>query len=245
MANQKQSQPRAETDPEVLARFEVRDSRVIRTTLRDLSHSPGVICLVASRPIRTWVVTRLLAVDVGHLEFELKTDEHRQSAIIDASELHLIAEFDRVKVQFVVTGAKMMVGADAMRVDMPALIYRIQRRDGYRIRPQAPTRVICNVRDGQGGYSPWQVLDLSVIGLALRVPDGVQAPKPGDRLEHTTIEPAPHELIPASLVVRRSWPIGEDTARGVVIGCEFVHMDAVAERRLQVVITDIERRYRS
>lgn len=218
---------------------------MIRTTLRDLSCSVGVICLVANRPIRTWVVTRVLAVEEGYLELELKTDEHRQSAIVHATELHLVAELDRVKVQFALTGARVVAGLDSIRVDLPGLIHRIQRRDGYRIRPQAPARIVCNVRDDHGGYTPWQVLDLSVIGLALRVPDGVQPPKAGDRLDHTTIEPATQELIPASLVVRRSWPLGEDASQGVVIGCEFMHMDAIAERRLQVIITDIERRLRS
>lgn len=245
MATQRALPPRLETNPQVLARFEIDDPRVIRSTLRDLARNIGVMCLVTPRPTRTWMVTRVLSVDVDHVEFEVNTDDHRRVALTAAGELYLVAELENVKVQMSLSRLEPAGGQENVyKTGLPKCIYRIQRRDGFRVRPSPPMRMVCNVRDGNGGYSPWPVIDVSVIGLALRVPTGLCVPKPGDFITHATLELEADDLIPVTLAVRRNWTLGERADSGAVVGCEFQHLDQMAERRLQVCITEIERRLR-
>lgn len=245
MVTQKAAPPRPETNAQVLAQFVVHDPRLIRSTLRELAHNFGMLCLVATRPVRAWVVTRVRTVDAQHVELEVNTDAHRRAALLNATDLYLVAELESIKVQVQLKKLQPKAGSDeTMVVEIPTLIHRIQRRDGFRVRPVAPMRMVCNVRDGNGGFQPWPVVDASVIGLALRAPPGTATPKPGDQFSHATLELEADDLIPVSLLVRRTWTIGEELDSGLVVGCEFQHLDAVAERRLQVVITEIERRFR-
>ncbi len=223
--------------------FEISDRQLINSTLRELLRYAGSIYLIAREQHEFSIPARLLRFDSNTIEFEHLAGDPLLDALVSGRAPYVLADLGFVQVQFDLHDLRMNCDSNqcVLTSAFPQLVYRIQRREGLRVRPFCAERIVCNVRNPQGQFSNWRVLDLSVIGLAMQVPAGIVIPPIGTIIEHAQLEVGTDSPIPVHLAVRRCWVPNDSPPSGEVLGCEFQYLDQNNERRLQVLITDIER----
>ena len=234
----------SDTNPGSLKDFEVFDPHVINSSIRELLRHPGSIYLAAHDKPPLRVTTRLARFEQDMIEFELHADEERIEALLSATAPYVIADLGFVRIQFDLQSLRISTVAEhvSLLTGLPETLFRIQRRQGVRVRPFPAAQMHCNIRDKNGKLDPWSVVDLSVVGLALKVPTSVIVPAVNTVIEHAHLEGGTDTPIPVHLLVRRYWVPRHPAQSGQVLGCEFRYLDRNNERRLQMLITDIERR---
>ena len=135
--------------------------------------------------------------------------------------------------------------ATTLQAQLPSELYRFQRRSSFRVRtlerhsPSAALRhpAIADMR------LTLRVLDVSIGGCALFLPDDVPPFDAGVRLDGVRIELDAETRFIASLVMHHVTSIAP-SSRGVRLGCEWVSLDGNAERALQRYIDQTQKRRR-
>ncbi len=130
-----------------------------------------------------------------------------------------------------------------LHAPIPAEVYRLQRREAFRVRPPAEDDAHCVQRLGVGRELRHPLVDLSAGGLSVRVPGDAPAPSPGRIWRHARIETAAGIVIPCELVVRGVYedPAQEGMRR---VAFAFHAMPSEVLRRVQRYVIDIEKRGR-
>lgn len=236
-----------ETDAAELEPFRVSGPVAIKALLRDLIVRRALIALYARNRFEEFVVTQLVRFDDRNIELDFVTDQNRQNAMLSGAGGIVIGFLDTIKVQFEVDELRIVDSAHGpvLRCSMPDEVFRIQRRDAFRVRPLASEPVTCQVRDHVGGETGYRVIDFSVTGFSLSVAPGETLPEEGASLRHCRIEIGRRIAIPCDVVVRHvsTGLLSENGAHRV--GCEFQHLSSEAERSLQLAVMDIEKRSRA
>ncbi len=227
----------------ILTPFEISDQMLIKSTLRELMRHAGAIYLTARQPNRLSVSARMVSFDATDIVIEANVDDARLQELMSANAPCLIANLGFVQVQFDLHNLRLTSASNRIALcgAVPNVVYRIQRREGVRVRPFASQPIVCHMRSAQGRSTGWSVLDLSVIGLALQVPALAIIPATDTIIEHAQLEYGSDTPIPVHLAVRRCWLADDAPESGRVLGCEFRYLDQNNERRLQLLITEIER----
>lgn len=236
-----------ETDRAVLDEHCVADSAEILSYLKQLRDRKPLMALFAHRDYSAFVVTELLAVDPGRqqLVFDFATDAARRAAILDPGSAVLVAYLDQVKVQF---DADELAESDfdghhAITCAVPHLVFRLQRRETFRVRPPVSIPASCVLPPIGMRTEPARVrvLDISVGGVALLLlPEDPQL-APGDEVEGARLELPDHPPILCGLRVCSTDRGMIDTRGALRIGCEFRGLDSTASRALQVYVFRAEK----
>ncbi len=231
-----------ETDAETLARFEIRGALSVAQVIEDLVRERALITLYAPRDFGEFVVSRILHRDSRGIGFDFTTDDARRRALLGGDTLLVVAMLDRVKVQFGANDLRLKQSGDraTLHCAMPERIHRIQRRDAFRVRPSPLSGADCVVRTPEG-MRAYPLLDVSVGGIALSMPDGVPVPPIGHTWRHCHLDIAGYPAIPCELEVRFVGTGLLEGSAGVRIGCVFVRPAPETERAVQVFVMDVER----
>lgn len=231
-------------DYKSLKDFEVSDRSVINSSIKELLRHPGSIYLAAHDKPQLRVTTRVIRFDSELIEFELHADEQHINSLLAAAEPYVIADLGFVRIQFDLQSLTVSTSAEqiSLLTGLPDTLFRIQRRQGVRVRPFPAGQMYCSIADRNGNVTSWPVIDLSVVGLALKVPSEVIVPAVNTVLQHALLKAGTNTSIPVHLAVRRYWVSRHPAQSGQVLGCEFRYLDRNNERRLQMLVTDIERR---
>jgi c-di-GMP-binding flagellar brake protein YcgR len=152
-----------------------------------------------------------------------------------------------VKVQFQVHDLVLVHGnrASVLSCAMPQEMFRFQRRSAYRVRPlmrAAPTARLAHPADALLELA-LRVIDVSIGGCALFLPDDVPPIEPGTRLERVEIDLDADTRFRIDLRLQHVTPINAD-ARGVRLGCEFAGGGGEGLRALQRFIDHTQKRGR-
>ena len=229
------------------ADFRVESPREIGSLMRELNETGTPIQL--SSPSGANLATVIWSVDshAGRLAMRAEPDHPQLQALIQSDEVAAVAYLDAVKLQFdlhqlVLVRAKT---ACAMQTVMPRQVYRFQRRQAFRVR--APDRLSPSVRLRHPALPEMQlslrVLDLSIGGCALLLPDDVPELRAGSTIHGARFELDPSTQFTAALQLHHiSSMRGE--AHGLSLGCEFKQLDPDAERALQRYIDQTQKRKR-
>jgi flagellar brake protein len=221
--------------------FRIDAAREILAALREIAAGAGPTAVALDDSFTESVPVRVMRIEADRIELELGAAPNHTFA--DTRDLYLIADRDRVRVTMKLGDVTAIADSNwcCYRSDLPATIYRIQRRDGFRVRPSAKAELVCRIRGAQYQANDWPVFNMSVIGVALRLPPGASAPPIGSLLRHSQIVSDTQNPIPADLLVRRHWTLEAGNDATTIVGCQFERLDSNAERQLQVLITQIER----
>ncbi len=246
MSIQQQFTP--ETDPEQLHPFRVEGKIAIQALLRDLITRRALIALYAAGNLQEFVVSQVLAYDDRHLDLDFVTDSARRASILHAPRVIVIGSLDTIKVQFDVTdlAAVDTPKGPVLRCPLPVRLFRLQRRDAFRVRPLVSDPIYCHVRTGLDREQAFRVLDFSALGVAFALPKGLALPKPRDLLRHSRLEfSGSKRVIPCDLLVRNvaDGATGQDASRR--IGCEFHHLPPEAAREVQIAVMEVEKKARA
>lgn len=167
--------------------------------------------------------------------------------VVEADEVTAVAYLDKVKLQFEVSGRLLVHGRQTcvLQADWPHALYRFQRRNAYRVR--TIERMAPHVEFRHPALPEMtlslRVLDLSVNGCALFLPDNVPPLQPGVTIHAAQLQLEPGQALALRLHVHHVTAIQPD-ARGVRLGCEFVSMPGDGDRALQRYIDAIQKRRR-
>ena len=150
----------------------------------------------------------------------------------------------QVKVKFTadhVDEAEMM-GEPALRIDLPAFIVRLQRREFFRIPTSVVNPVMCSFRLAGGTETTAVLADISIGGVCLVDNQQTLDFKVGTTYDDCYIDLTGHGTVEMGLEVRnvaetKKVVKGKVTRRA---GCKFLNLSRVAESVIQRYIMSVE-----
>src|SRR5690606_33022584 len=147
-----------------------------------------------------------------------------------------VAYLDGVKIQFDARLGDGQAGRGRCRLSgaLPVAVYRLQRRDAYRV-ATAPGQGRCVLRRAPGDEFSLPIIDLSARGVLLAW-QGMGRPAIGSTWEHSRIEFAGRPVEPCMLVACRI----EEADDSVLVGCEFGPLPPEVQRAVQVLVNDLQ-----
>ena len=246
------TQPSAYNLPEMqleqLQPFRMDGPMAVRNTIRSLVRGRALVTLHAYSDPYTFVVSKIVTHNEREIRFELRTDEARRTELLAAPRCVALAILDQVKVQFEATidPDATRNQPDALVCSMPDHLYRIQRREAFRIMLLQGQTAHLVLRGDGGREQTYNLIDFSATGVAFEIEDGPEAPRVGDRHQHGRLEIGARPPIPVSLVVRSVRTIEPQSAgsRTRMAGAVFIDLPNEIERKIQVAVMDLERAMR-
>lgn len=227
--------------------FAVSDPFEIKALLKDLMDRGAVINLNGSDG--TVYGSTLWSVDSQQRRIAFTADIGSPAVepLVEADEAVAVAYLDRIKIQFDVTG-RMLVhgrGTCVLQADLPPVVYRFQRRNAYRVRTIERSAPQVRLRHPQAldTVLTLRVLDLSVGGCALFLPQDMPAIEPGSLISKVEVTLDPATQFETSLRVHHVTAI-QPQSRGVRLGCELLGLSREAMRALQIYIDQTQKRRR-
>ena len=217
-------------------------------TLKALSEGNVLINLNGSDGAAYTTTLRAIDAARGVVSFSADAGSNQVQALVEAEDAVAVAYLDSIKLQFDVSGLVLVRGgkSSALNCSFPREIYRFQRRSGYRVRPLLRNTPVVRVRHPMipDMALSLRVLDMSIGGCALFLPDNVPPLQPGVVLNGAQIELDIDTRVSASLRLQHVTSLNQD-ARGVRLGCEIVEPSADVLRALQRYIDQTQKRQRA
>jgi len=225
------------------ADFRIGGHLAVRAILRELACRHVLVTLYADGRLDTFAITRLTHVGDVEIEFDLTGQEPFVRTIATARDVAGVAFPGQVKTQFRLDDFEVAQAPDGtvLRAHLPPELYRIQRRDAFRVQPPGFDEACCVRRLPPDGEVRYPLLDLSAGGASVLLPADAPVPEIGTIWPHCRLEAAGGRVIPCDLVVRHvdEHPSGRGCRR---VGVAFHAMPGEVLRRIQVYVIDIEKR---
>jgi flagellar brake protein len=213
-------------------------------TLRD-----GNLPLNLNAPNGSAVTVTLWALDParGILSFSADAATPQLQRLVECDEAVVVGYLDSVKLQFDVSQLVLVHSgrASALNCAYPREVFRFQRRSGYRVRPlmrSAPTARLRHptLRDM---LLSLRILDVSIGGCALFLPDSVPAMAAGVLMNSVQLDLDADTRIHTGLRMQHVTSINPES-KGVRLGCEMVDPASDGLRALQLYIDQTQKRRR-
>ena len=209
----------------------------------------GSTPIILNAPDGSSMTTALWAVDDTRerLSFNADASHPALQGLVDAEELVAVAYMESVKLQFDLAGLVLVrsLNSCALQGALPREIYRFQRRNAYRVR--TPERHSPKARLRHPSIPDMQlalrVLDVSVGGCALWLPQDVPTLQAGTRLSEVTVELDELTRFSAAMTLQHVTTLQAGDS-GVRLGCAWQPLTGAAERTLQRWIDQAQKRRR-
>jgi flagellar brake protein len=230
-----------------IAAYRLNAPSEVAALLRRLQETNALLNLNA--PHGAVYTTTLWATDAarGVLSFAAEPDDPQVQALLAGDEAVVVAYLENIKVQFDVHGLVLVRGAraSALNAAYPDELYRFQRRGSFRVRPIVHDAPVARLRHPMlpDMTLALRVLDVSIGGCALLLPDDVPALSPGVLINGVQIELNLDARFETALRLQHVTAI-QPAAHGVRLGCEMVQLAHDAERTLQRYIDQTQKRRR-
>jgi c-di-GMP-binding flagellar brake protein YcgR len=231
--------------PGGLDEFRISTPHEIGAMLKRLADANVVLNLNASAG--GVVSTTLWAVDStrGSLSFCADLADPGLTKLIDSDEAVVVGYLDNVKLQFDVSGLVLVRGsrASVLSCAWPRELFRFQRREAYRVRPLPHAVPTARLRHSEIADMQLvlRVLDLSIGGCALFLPENVPALRPGVALNRVQIELDADTRFHCDLLLQHITVLNSES-HGMRLGCEFVNLGGDTTRVLQRFIDQTQKR---
>jgi c-di-GMP-binding flagellar brake protein YcgR len=237
--------------------FRIEGALAVRAVLRELMTRRTLVTIYPENRIDDALVTRIVHVDTDGVEFDASGQARSAQALREARFATGVSFPENVKTQFRLEPLTLEEGSaplatgnptpgsdwTTLHAPVPSEVYRLQRRDAFRVRPPVEDDAHCVQRLGVGRELRHPLIDLSAGGLSIRMSAEEAAPSRGRIWRHSRIEAAEELVIPCELVVRGVYedPALEGARR---IAFAFHAMPSEVLRRVQMYVIDIEKRLR-
>ena len=235
----------ATADP--LAPFRCTHPRDVLALLRRLRD--GAVPVAVAGPGGAHLSATLWSVDEQHqrLALEVEPGDTQLAGLVEANEATAVAYLDAIKVQFDLQDLVLVRSprASALQCDLPSCLYRFQRRGSFRVRTLDRSAPSAHLRHPHLPDMPLalRILDLSIGGCALLLPEDVPAVPLGVTLRGVVLALDAETRLPVTLRLQHASSIHQHR-QGLRMGCEFLQLDPQAERTLQRHIDLIQKRRR-
>jgi flagellar brake protein len=179
------------------------------------------------------------------LSFSADENDPALPALLECDEAVVVGYLDSVKLQFDVNQLVLVRGGreSVLSAALPRQLFRFQRRSGFRVRPLLNNAPLARLRHSEIAEMQLalRVLDLSIGGCALFMPDDVPPMQPGVQINQVQIELDADTRLLVNIKLQHVTSINPDS-RGVRLGCEFVNASGEALRTLQRFIDTTQKR---
>ena len=231
--------------PSGLDEFRITGPREIGAMLKQLCDGSVQLNLNASNGSVVSATVWALDAARGSLGFNVDPTDPALSALLESQEVVVVGYLDSVKLQFDAYNLVLVHGlrASVLNCALPRELFRFQRRNAFRVRPLMRGSPVARVRHSEIAEMQLalRVLDVSIGGCALFLPDDVPLMQPGTMLNHVQIDLDADTRFHVNLRLQHVTSLNND-ARGVRLGCEFVRADSSALRALQQFIDQTQKR---
>jgi flagellar brake protein len=193
--------------------------------------------------VRLWTVDKGRAV----ISFSANADDPQLQAVLQSDEAVVVCYLDNVKLQFDVHDLVLVHSglSSALKCNMPKEMFRFQRRDSFRVRPLLNNTPTAKLRHPMipDMRLTLRILDVSIGGCALFLPDDVPPLSPGVTLNGVLLELDQDTRLQTNLRLQHISSINLD-AKGVRLGCEMTEPPRDSLRKLQTFIDQTQKRRR-
>lgn len=181
------------------------------------------------------------------MNFSVDPDRPELAGLIEGGEAVAVAYLDSVKLQFDLHEMVLVRAARGavLQTEMPPVLYRFQRRQAFRVRVPEGTQPTVRLRHPSlpDMTLTLRVLDVSIGGCALAVPQDVPALQPGTRVASTLVTLDADTRFETGMALQHATSI-QPEQRSVRIGCAWIGLSPSAERALQRYIDQTQKRRR-
>lgn len=228
-----------------LDEFRVSAPREVAAMLRQLGRADVPLDLRAADGSHVGATLWVIDAERGTLGFSVDRDEPALNTLLSHDKLVVVGYLDNVKLQFDIAHPVLVHGmrSSVLNCSYPQMLYRFQRRGAYRVRPphrSAPSARLRHTDIAEMRLS-LRVLDISIGGCALHLPDDVPPMQVGGVLNQVELELDADTQFYVNLRLQHVTSLG-DERRGLRLGCEFVRADPMAIRVLQRFIDQTQKR---
>jgi len=231
--------------PGGLDEFRLDSPREIGAMLRQLCDGSVQLNLNASDGSVVSATVWTTDAERGTLGLSVDPSDPALHAILESDDVIVVGYLDSVKLQFDAGNLVLVHGprASVLNCNYPRELFRFQRRSAYRVRPLLRATPVARVRhtDIAEMQLSLRVLDVSIGGCALFLPDDVPAMQLGGVMNQVQIDLDADTRFHVNLRLQHVTSLNADS-RGVRLGCEFVRADATALRALQRFIDLTQKR---
>jgi c-di-GMP-binding flagellar brake protein YcgR len=233
--------------PGSLDEFRISGPREVLAMLRQLMDGSVELYLNAANGNVVHATIWTLDADRGNLGLSVDANDTNLQAMLESQEVVVVGYLDSVKLQFDANNLVLVRGerSSVLSCALPRELFRFQRRSAYRVRPVMRSSPMARVRHTEIAdmQLALRVLDVSIGGCALFLPDDVPPMQPGVVLNQVQIELDADTRFHVNLRLQHVTSLNSDS-RGVRLGCEFVRADSNALRSLQRFIDQTQKRGR-
>ncbi|MDX8379440.1 MAG: flagellar brake protein [Gallionella sp.] len=195
-----------------------------------------------------FILTTLLDVNISGIWLETSMLPEENAHILDSEKLVIVSSQGQVKIQFVASHAKSirLEGQPAIFLPLPKSIYRIQRREYFRLSTPVVNPLTCFIPETntkeQDLPHEMTIMDISGGGVGLTCTEQDTTLTPGETYENCKIHlPEVGDLV-GTIQVKNL--IVLSTAAGKVMrraGCKFKDLDGASTILLQRYVTSMQR----
>lgn len=237
--------------------YRIEGEFAVRAVLRELMTRRSLVTLYPEGRVDDALVTRIVHVAPDGVELDASGQPQSRAALRDARFAIGVAYPENVKTQFRLddmsladelatpTGStgEPVATVTTLQAPVPSAVYRLQRRESFRVRPPVDDDAYCVHRVAIGREVRHRLIDLSAGGLSIRMEAEEAPPAPGRIWRQSRIETAASLVIPCELIVRGVYddPALEGARR---VAFAFHAMPSDVLRRVQMYVLDIEKRMR-
>lgn len=209
----------------------------------------GGVLVNISAPDGSSYTSTLWTADSNHRKLSFSADDNNPHVqrLVDAGEAVVVAYLDNVKLQFDLTSLVLVHAARhcALQASMPAEMFRFQRRDSFRVRTPATGSPMAHLRHPARPdvKLALRVVDVSMGGCALTLPDDLEPLPPGGRIENVRVELDPDTRFDATFTLQHVTAFNPNS-RGARVGCRMSGLSGEAQRALQRYIDQTQKKRR-
>lgn len=226
--------------------YSITAPREIEFVLKNIVRDESRIALYYSGN-DDFILTTLLDADATGLWLEQTQNSQTNKRLIDSSKLVFVSSHGQVKVQFVSDRATAVTcqGQAAFFLKLPQSLYRLQRREYFRLTTPVTTPLLCVIPAAETVlHNPHEItiMDISGGGVGLTCTEQDTVLVPGHIYENCKIDLLDIGEFVGTIEVKNlvvlTTPTGQTVRRA---GCEFKKLDGASMTLLQRYVTAMQR----
>lgn len=227
-----------------LEEYRISHPKAIGKVLQQLMRRKEFLTVACNhRPHR--IVTRILDVDqdAGFFIYDGSSEPIYNRSLLESNANYFSTSQDGVRVQFVGGQPEqhMFEGFFAFRSRLPESLYRMQRRDFFRVGTPLKDPYRCIARLPDQRQISFEIFDLSLGGVGLRARDAALEELPiGTVLSQAVLDCRTLGMMQTDLKITYLQNIRSSSSPLYHVGCRFVNFPKSRATELQRLITSLE-----